>query len=235
MKTHPIEIYNARAAQSDYCRLYEIPEHFIKCIIAAEDCRFFEHRGIDHTAIKMSIRSFLKGGKLYGCSTISQQLVKNLYFSFERSWIHKLQEAVMVKKFERDLSKEQILELYINIVYYDNGQYGLSNASQFYFGKKPKDLTVNQSVVIAYVLPVVGVYNPLYHPEEYWTFRNNKIDYLHSLIGLPEDIVAASKRHRADCLDEELCKATKDTDQYNKPGPLINERFGPGMPDCLIR
>ena len=234
MKKSPIEIYNARAALPDFCPLSDVPDYFIKSLLSAEDALFFEHRGINYSAVKRAVCDFLKGGTMSGGSSITQQLVKNLYFSFERSWLRKLKEAVLTKKFEHSLSKEQILELYINIVYFDNGQYGIFDASRFYFGKKPSELSLNQSLFLAFLLPVVGIYNPLYHPKEYAAFRKKKMIRLAKSGVLPEFMLREAEKHGADHLDDELRGATADTDRYDKLGPLINERFGPKMSDSLI-
>ena len=233
-KRTPTEIYNARASQPDFCHLDEIADFFQLAILKTEDYKFYVHHGIDTLAIRSSLRALRKYGSMYGGSTITQQLVKNLYFTFERSWIRKIKEAILALRFERALTKDQILELYLNIIYFDNGQYGISNASRFYFGKKPKELTINQSMFLASLPPVVGIYNPLYHPEKYAAYRNEKIESLFDDTTLYEYICLELRRHGADHLDEELCRATKETDRYNKPGPLINERFGPGMPESLI-
>ncbi len=233
MKRTPIEIYNLRASQPDFCCLEDLPQEFINAIISAEDDKFYEHKGISYYAIKCAIADFLKGEPLVGGSTITQQLVKNLYFHFERSFIRKLKEAVLAKKFERKLTKKQILELYLNVIYFDNGQYGIYNASRFYFGKPPIDMTPNQSFILGYLLPVVGAFNPLYHPKEYLEFRREKILFSIKKGTLPEGFLSKIENFTDDRLDAEMCSATKETDKYDNPGPLINERFGPGMPDSL--
>lgn len=234
-KRTPIEIYNGRASQPDFCHLDDISIYLLFFILKVEDDIFYAHRGIDPFSIWWYLRIWCKKGKIYGGgSTITQQLVKNLYFTFERSWIRKIKESVLALQFERTLSKDQILELYLNIIYFDNGQYGISDASRFYFGKKPKELTFNQAIFFTFLLPVVGKYNPLYHPEKYAAYRDKRIRQRFSNDALQGHIYQEIQRHGAECLDEELCHATKETDPYNKPGPLINERFGPGRPESLI-
>lgn len=178
------------------------------------------------------MRMLLHDHFLYGGSTITQQLVKNLYFRFDPSIIRKIKEAFLAYSFEHALAKRQILELYMNVVYFDNGQYGIYNASQFYFHKSPKELNLNQSVFLATLLPVVGICNPLYHPEKFVQFRDRKLKEKKAIF--KEELLAEVTRHGADLLDEELCKASEETKRYDCPGPMVNERFGPGGSDHLI-
>ena len=228
----PVEIYQKRASQPDYCRLEEASNAFILCLIMMEDDTFFRHKGLDFREIRWAVRKAVQGRPHYGGSTITQQLVKNLYFRFDASILRKIKEAFLARSFEKALTKQQILELYMNIIYYDNGQYGIYNASRFYFHKTPKELTVNQSVFLTALLPVVGIYNPLYHPEEFVRCRNRKLDSQEEYF--TQELLAEITRHGADMLDEELCKASEETKRYDAPGPMINERFGPDGPDCLI-
>ena len=225
----PVEIYEKRASQPDYCRLEEASGAFILCLIMMEDKAFFRHKGLDLREIRWAA---VHSRPYYGGSTITQQLVKNLYFRFDASIARKIKEAFLALRFEKALTKQQIFELYMNIIYYDNGQYGIYNASRFYFHKTPKELTVNQSVFLAALLPVVGIYNPLYHPKEFVRCRNRKLDSQEEYF--TQELLAEITRHGADMLDEELCKASEETKRYDAPGPMINERFGPGGPECLI-
>ena len=120
----------------------------------------------------------------------------------------------------------------MNVIYFDNGQYGITDACRFNFHKSPKELTVNQSIFLSAILPVVGIYNPLYHPEEFTRFRDGKLIFTNDY--LTEELTAEIADHGPDCLDEELCCASEETKRYDAPGPMINERFGPGGKDCLI-
>ena len=228
----PVEIYEKRASQPDYCRLEEISGAFTVCLILLEDLPFFRHKGIDFREIRWAVCETMRGRPRYGGSTITQQLVKNLYFCFDASISRKIKEAFLARRFEKALSKQQILELYMNIIYYDNGQYGIYNASRFYFHKTPKELTLNQSVFLSALLPVVGIYNPLYHPKEFVRYRDRRLDFQKEYF--TKELLAEIIRHREDCLDEELCKVSEETKRYDAPGPMINERFGPGRVECLI-
>ena len=228
----PVEIYEKRASQPDYCRLEDVSNAFILSLVMLEDWEFFQHKGLSFSETRWAVRQALHGRSHYGGSTITQQLVKNLYFRFDPSIPRKIKEAFLARRFERALSKQQILELYMNVIYYDNGQYGISDASRFYFHKAPKELTLNQSVFLSALLPVVGIYNPLYHPKEFAEYRDRRLDVYNDYF--TEELMVEIKRHGEDLLDEELCRASEETKRYDAPGPMINERFGPGGPDCLI-
>ena len=234
-KKTPIEIYNARASQPDFCRLEDTADRFAEILIAFEDPLFYSHRGISVPYFFESLSDALKGKGLKGNSTIDQQLVKNLYFDFGRSWIRKLKEAFITLYFTKKLTKKQILELYYNIIYYDNGQYGIVNASRYYFSKTPKQLTINQIVFLINTLPIVGIYNPLYHPDDFVRFRNRKMGEIKKYLDkTSEDIIPEAMKHGAECLDEQLRCVKEEAKKYDNPGPKINERFGPGMPESLI-
>ena len=234
-KKTPEAIYEARASLADFRPLRDISGQFLLFIIYLEDSEFYHHkRGYEPYIIRDTLRCVLHGDLSHGGSTITQQLVKNLYFTFEKRLKRKLLELPRSAYLEKHLTKNQILELYVNTAYFDNGQYGICNASHFYFGKEPGDLTVNQAFFLAAILPVVGIYNPLYHPVEYHRHLQNRLRrniFLNRYLS-PEQR-AEIERHTADCLDEELCHATPETDRYNAPGPMVNERFGPGGWDCL--
>ena len=231
-KNSPVTVYKRRAAMADFCYLKDVSDQFIVCLLLLEDDVFFRHKGIDFRETVRAIRMLLHGHSLYGGSTITQQLVKNLYFRFDASLSRKVKEAFLAYSFERALTKRQILELYMNIVYFDNGQYGIYNASRFYFNKSQKELNLNQSFFLAALLPVVGIYNPLYHPEKFAQYRDRKLDGQKDFF--KGELLAEITRHGADLLDEELCKASEETKQYDGPGPVVNERFGPGGADHLI-
>lgn len=228
------EIYRKRAAMPDFCSFDEISSSMILCTVLCEDSRFAVHKGYDLFAIKSAALNFVRGGSsLFGGSTITQQLVKNLYFSFERKFSRKVRELFLAKRFEKRLTKKQILELYLNVIYFDNGQYGIHDAAAFYFEKSAKELKLNQSFFLASILPVVGRLNPLYRAEEFVQYRNRRARGLAYIVG--EETINEILRHGADCLDEEFRPAASEaTDRYNAPGPMLNERFGIHGTDPLV-
>lgn len=146
--------------------LQEISPFFRKAIIAVEDARFYEHDGLDHFALLRALYINFKHKKIVqGGSTITQQLSKNLFFSFERNWIRKIKELLIALQMEVTFSKEEILEAYCNQIYFGNGAYGVEDASQVYFGKRANDLTLLQAAMLAGVPSSPNRVNPFSNYE----------------------------------------------------------------------
>jgi len=150
----------AREAGRYYKIIYEpVPLKSIavsmrRAAVAAEDAHFYEHEGIDVDAIKKAYEYNLKKGKIVrGGSTISQQVAKNLWLSPERTLWRKLIEAILTWRMEQALSKERILELYLNIIEWGNGIFGVGAASKVYFDTTPANLSVRQAALLAAVIP----------------------------------------------------------------------------------
>src|SRR5205823_3870938 len=130
--------------------LKDVPPHLPKAFIAIEDRRFYSHRGIDPVGLARAVVSnVLRRGVSQGGSTITQQLAKNLFLTQERTIWRKLQEAVLAVWLERKFSKTEILELYLNRVYFGAGAYGVEAAAQRYFGKSARQLRVNEAAMLA--------------------------------------------------------------------------------------
>ncbi len=131
-------------------KLEDLPPHVPRAFIAAEDKRFYEHDGADTKAmVRAAWSNFSSGETVSGASTLTQQLVKNLVLSPEQTLKRKVQEIHLAQKLEKRLSKDEILELYVNRVYFGSGFYGLGAASRFYFGKEPRDLTLAEASLLA--------------------------------------------------------------------------------------
>ncbi len=231
MRKRPIEeIYEMRAKQPDFVSLRDIPERLAKLTLESEDSEFYIHKGYNLVGIRDALHINGKAGKIaVGGSTITQQLVKNLYFHFGHSYLRKASELLIALEAERKLGKDKILELYLNIIYYGNGVYGAGDAARFYFGREPKDLTLNQMFMLA-VLPVIPTKgNPIQHPEVFEKFRNKRLVLLssprHAVI-TQEEAEQIRARH-AECLDPDLRAPDDFTDYYPQYITLTNERFGP--------
>lgn len=144
--------------------LEKIPPHLIKAFLAAEDVRFYEHVGVDPMGI---MRAFLKnieaGEIVQGGSTITQQVVKSLLLTPERTWIRKLKEAILAQRIDRWLSKDEILYLYLNQIYLGSGAYGVEAAAQTYFGKSVDKLNLAESALLAGLPKAPSTYSPFRH------------------------------------------------------------------------
>ena len=188
LKKNPMKsaVHHIRS-QSSFVPLKNISIEFIYIILIAEDPFFFQHKGY---RIKKIYRAFILNLKqkriVTGASTISQQLVKNLFFTFDKILSRKVAEIFAVRKLERLLTKEEILELYFNCIEYGNGIYGIKEACDYYFKIAPSELTVKNSVELAAVLPSPKKYllkqqNELFQKSRY-NIQNLVVGYI-----APED------------------------------------------------
>ena len=231
MKRRPIEkIYEMRKGQDDFVPLQDLPERLVNFTVESEDSGFYTHGAFCWEGIRDAVQINRRAGKIaVGGSTITQQLIKNLYFRFDHSYVRKAVELIMALEAERKLGKDKVLELYLNIIYFGNGVYGVGDAARFYFGREPKDLTPNQMFMLA-ILPVVPTKgNPIQHPEVFERFRNKRMGRFtnpHRPI-LTEEEAALIYSYHADCLDPDLRKPDEFTDNYPQYITLTNERFGP--------
>ena len=146
----------------DYIKLEKLPKDYINAVIDVEDHRFKEHGAIDILALLRATISNIKSKRLSeGGSTITQQTVKQLYFIREKNVINrKLGEIYLANKFEKLYSKDQILELYINSIYFGNGYYGIREACQGYLGIQPENMNLAQATMLAGIPNAPSVYSP---------------------------------------------------------------------------
>ena len=163
-------IFEGEWEQRRLVRLSQIPPTLINAILAAEDHRFYEHHGVDLVrTIKAAYIDFTSGHVRQGGSTLTQQLMKNFFLTRERSYQRKLKEAMMAYIAERRYSKDEILENYINDIYLgqrgQEGIYGVWEASEYYFSKEPRDLTIGEMATIAGLISSPNRLNPLHHPD----------------------------------------------------------------------
>ena len=155
--------------------LSKISSYLAKAVLIAEDDKFWKHEGFDYEAIQKAIEKDLKAKKYkVGASTITQQLVKNLYLSPEKSLTRKISEALITWRMEKVLPKKRILELYLNVVEWGEGIFGVEAASRYYFGKPSSQLTPQEAARLASVLPNPRKYNPV-GDQRYVTNRSNLI------------------------------------------------------------
>ncbi|MCQ4302380.1 peptidase [Stutzerimonas frequens] len=147
-------------------RFEEIPEDFIHALLAAEDDNFANHYGVDITGLMRAATQLLKSGQIQtGGSTITMQVAKNYFLTSERSFSRKINEILLALQIERELSKNEILELYVNKIYLGNRAYGIEAASQVYYGKSISELSVAQLAMIAGLPKAPSAFNPLVNPS----------------------------------------------------------------------
>jgi len=146
-------------------RFNDIPQAFIHALLAAEDDNFANHYGVDITGLMRAATQLLKSGQIQtGGSTITMQVAKNYFLTSERSFSRKINEILLALQIERELSKNEILELYVNKIYLGNRAYGIEAAAQVYYGKPISELSVAQLAMIAGLPKAPSAFNPLANP-----------------------------------------------------------------------
>jgi monofunctional glycosyltransferase len=138
----------------EFVPLSRISPDFQHAVIAAEDARFYEHHGFDWQAIEIAAENDLEGGRVHGGSTLTQQLVKNLFFGTGRSILRKGAEFTLVPVAELVLGKQRILELYLNVVEWGPGVYGAESACRYYYRTSARNIDREQSARLAAILPL---------------------------------------------------------------------------------
>jgi penicillin-binding protein 1A len=170
----PLRIYTAEGVQIGefgeerraVVAIGEVPAGLKNAIIAAEDERFYEHAGIDYIGVlRAAYANLIAGGRRQGASTITMQVARNFFLSSEKTLTRKLYEALLAFKIEHSLTKEQILELYVNQIYLGQRAYGFGAASQIYFGKSLDKLNLAETAMLAGLPKAPSLYNPIANPQ----------------------------------------------------------------------
>lgn len=150
----------------DFTPIDELPKTYLNAIIAAEDHRFDTHFGVDPISIaRATLHNIMAHSLIEGGSTITQQLAKNMFFSQEKSFVRKVAEALMAIKLENEYSKDEILELYVNSIYFGNGCYNVKDACNSYFHKEPSEMTDYECTLLAGIPNAPSVYALTENPE----------------------------------------------------------------------
>ncbi|MBA5637371.1 penicillin-binding protein 1A [Duganella sp. LX20W] len=162
-------------------RFKDIPDVMKKAVLAIEDDRFYEHGGIDYMGIVRAAVHNLTGGARQGASTITQQVARNFFLSSEQTLKRKAYEALLAWKIEQNLSKDQILEVYMNQIYLGQRAYGFSSAAQIYFGKNLKDISVAEAAMLAGLPKAPSAYNPVVNPKRARARQQYILQRMHEL------------------------------------------------------
>ena len=148
-------------AQPDFTPLDELPALYLDAVVAVEDHRFYAHGGIDYIAVCRAVWNDLRAGAfIEGGSTITQQLAKNMYFTQEKQLTRKVAELFVAWELEARYTKDEILELYVNAIYFGSGYWNIGQACRGYFGKAPAEMTPYESTLLAGVPNAPTAYNP---------------------------------------------------------------------------
>ncbi len=170
----PLRVYTAEGSligefgeeRRSLISIREVPDQLKQAIISAEDERFYQHTGVDYVGVaRAAWANLAQGGRRQGASTITMQVARNFFLSSEKTLTRKLYEALLAFKIEHNLSKDQILELYINQIYLGQRAYGFAAASQIYFGKSLDRLTLGEIAILAGLPKAPSAYNPVANPQ----------------------------------------------------------------------
>ncbi len=150
----------------EWVNLEDVSQDLINAVLSVEDKNFYNHHGFDYLRIGKAMLTNIKNKTIVeGASTISQQYVKNMYLEFDKSWKRKVEEAFLTLKLEMHYDKDDILEGYLNTINYGQGNYGIENASKFYFNKSASELTLEESLMLAGIPKSPSNYNPITNYE----------------------------------------------------------------------
>ena len=147
----------------EWVSLSQVSENAVQCIIISEDSAFYGHSGIDYEQLRLALEESWKNKKwMRGASTITQQMAKNVFLGQQKTLWRKAKEIVMAWSIERQLPKRRILEIYLNVIEFGRGIYGVGNASRHYFNREPADLTLKEGAFLAMLLP-----NPVRYAQSF--------------------------------------------------------------------
>jgi penicillin-binding protein 1A len=212
----PLRVYTADGAligefgeeRRAVVRIHEVPAVMKEAILAAEDERFYQHQGVDYVGvIRAAYSNLVAGGKRQGASTITMQLARNFFLSSEKTLTRKLYEALLAYKIESELTKDQILEIYVNQIYLGQRAYGFAAAAQIYFGKALKDVTPAEAAMLAGLPKAPSSFNPVVNPKRAKVRQVYVLRRMHELGYLNDNQLAAAQK-------QEL-KVRRDIDDFS--------------------
>jgi len=196
--------------------LSEMPQDLVNAFIAAEDARFYQHKGIDiHSIIRAMLKNLLAGEIVQGGSTITQQVTKSFLLSPERSYQRKIKEAILAYRLDKQFSKDQILYLYLNQIYLGHGAYGVGAAAENYFGKTVKELNLAECAMLAGLPQAPSRYSPFTNPD---SAKNRQLYVLNRMI--EEGYISEEQAKKA---SETALNITARRDFFMETAPYYSE------------
>lgn len=160
------DVLESRIDRSAFVSLQNMTPLLPKAVVASEDRRFYEHGAIDLMGIgRAAVTNLITGETREGGSTIAQQTVKNIFLSEERTFTRKAEELALAVQLERNYTKNEILEIYLNTIYFGSGAYGIGQAARTYYDKKPSELSLSECATLAGLIPAPSLYNPNENPD----------------------------------------------------------------------
>lgn len=194
----------------------EIPETMRQAFLSAEDDRFYEHPGVDYQGIlRAAFNLIITGERGQGGSTITMQLARNFYLSSEKTYLRKINEILLALKIEGELTKEKILELYLNKIYLGSRSYGVASAAKIYYGLELDELSLAQTAMIAGLPKAPSAYNPIVNPDRATIRRNYVLSRMYQLGFITEVEYSESKY--------EPVTAKRHSSEFGVYAPYVNE------------
>ncbi|MDQ9170990.1 penicillin-binding protein 1A [Oxalobacteraceae bacterium R-40] len=196
-------------------RFNDIPEMMKKAVLAIEDDRFYEHGGVDYFGIARAALHNLAGGTKQGASTITQQVARNFFLSSEQTLKRKLYEILLAWKIEQNLTKDQILEVYMNQIYLGQRAYGFASAAQIYFGKSLHDISIAEAAMLAGLPKAPSANNPVVNPKRARARQQYILERMHKLGYITDEQYQSAK--------EETLKIKMDSNEFGIHAEYISE------------
>ncbi|MBX3611766.1 MAG: penicillin-binding protein 1A [Hydrogenophaga sp.] len=193
----------------------QIPDIMKQAVLSIEDARFFEHSGIDYKGMVRAALANLREAKSQGASTITMQVARNVYLSAEKSYTRKIYEVLLTFKLEHMLSKEQILEIYMNQIFLGQRAYGFASAAQTYFGKRLQDVSIAEAALLAGLPQAPSAYNPLRNPKRAQIRQRYIIDRM-----VENGFITAAQ---AEAAKKEVVQLKRPAKEDNLPAEFIAE------------
>ncbi|SNT04735.1 penicillin-binding protein 1A [Noviherbaspirillum humi] len=219
----PLRIYSADNVligefgeeRRNLARIQDIPDVMKKAVLAIEDDRFYEHGGVDYIGILRATIHNVTGGARQGASTITQQVARNFFLSSEQTFKRKLYEVLLAWKIEQNLSKDQILEVYMNQIYLGQRAYGFSSAAQIYFGKRLQDISAAEAAMLAGLPKAPSAYNPVANPKRARVRQQYILQRMFQLGYLTEAEYAAAK--------DQVLRVKTDSNEFGVHAEYVSE------------
>ncbi|RHW34179.1 penicillin-binding protein 1A [Neobacillus notoginsengisoli] len=201
------------ANKSEGTPISEIPDDMKNAVVAIEDHRFYEHNGVDLIGISRAFfRNVTAGGVVEGGSTITQQLTKNAILDAEKTYSRKMKEVMLAREIEKEYSKDDILQMYLNTIYFGDGAWGINRASKKYFGKEVKNLSLSESALLAGLIKAPSALNPYKHLDKAVKRRN-------VVLAMMEEHGFISKEQADKAREEKVVLVDKSEDPFTGKYP----------------
>ncbi len=220
------EVNAASLGARESLSLSDLPETLPNAFLAVEDKDFYRHKGINYKrVVKAALKNIATFSFREGASTISQQLIKNTHLSGEKTINRKLREVKLARELERNYSKEEILQLYLNSIYFGHDSFGVSHAAQFYFGKSAKDLTPAECAMLAALAKSPNRYSPFKNAEKCLSRRN-------FVLGLMQEQGYLSDREYTEAVNSPLPEQPSQTKEKSAYLSRVYEELSELFPDA---